>query len=71
MKANLWKIYLAGVVLVAACYFVYGSPGVSKLVLYNGIGLSAVVAVLYGIRRNKPTNRRAPGSSSPARWGRS
>ncbi len=59
MKANLWKIYLAGVVLVAACYFVYGSPGVSKLVLYNGIGLSAVVAVLYGIRRNKPTNRRA------------
>lgn len=59
VKANLWKIYLASVVVVAAYYFVYGSPGVSKLVLYNGIAVSAVSAVLFGIRRNKPTNRRA------------
>ena len=59
MKSNLWKIYLAGVVAVAASYFVYGSPGVSKLVLYNGIALSAVVAVLYGIRRNQPANKTA------------
>ncbi len=59
VKANLWKIYLAGVVAVAVSYFVYGSPGVSKLVLYNGIALSAVVAVLYGIYRNQPANKTA------------
>ena len=59
MKTNLWKIYLTLVVLVAAYYFVWGSPGLSKLVLYNGIGLSSVVAVLYGIRRHQPENKRA------------
>ncbi|MFK7920123.1 MAG: GNAT family N-acetyltransferase [Ilumatobacter sp.] len=59
MKANLWKGYLAAVVIVAACYFIFGSPGLSKLVLYNGIALSSVVAVLTGIRRNNPVNRKA------------
>lgn len=59
MKANLWKVYLSLVVFVAAYYFVYGSPGLSKLVLYNGIGASAVVAVLYGIRRHQPANKKA------------
>ena len=57
MKSNLWKIYLAFV--VAVCYFVFGSPGLSKLVLYNGIALSAVIAVFYGIRRNQPANKKA------------
>ena len=37
----------------------YETTSLSKLVLYNGIGLSAVVAVLYGIRQNQPANRRA------------
>jgi diguanylate cyclase len=59
VKSNLWKLYLAGVVVVAAVYFIWGSPGLSKIVLYNGIGFSAVVAVLYGVRRHQPANKRA------------
>jgi diguanylate cyclase len=59
VKAHVWKIYLAGVLVVAAYYFTFGSPGVSRLFAYNGIGLSAVIAVLAGIRRNKPANKRA------------
>lgn len=59
MKSNLWKGYLVLVVFVAAYYFVYGSPGLSKLVLYNGIGASAVIAVLYGIHQNQPANKKA------------
>ncbi len=59
VKSYIWKTYLAAVVVVAAYYFVYGSPGISKLVLYNGIALSAVLAVFAGIWRNKPKNRKA------------
>jgi diguanylate cyclase len=59
VKSNLWKIYLAGVIAVGTYYFLFGSPGVSRLFAYNGIGLSAVVAVLVGVRRNRPANKRA------------
>ncbi len=46
MRTNLWKIYLLGVVAVAATYFLSEVTSLSKLVLYNGIGLIAVIAVL-------------------------
>ena len=59
MRTNLWKLYLLGVVAVAATYFLSETTSLSKLVLYNGIGLSAVIAVLFGIVRNNPENKRA------------
>jgi len=45
--------------MVAMVYFLVETTSLSKLVLYNGIGLSAVIATLIGIRRNCPENRRA------------
>ncbi len=59
MRTNLWKLYLLGVVAIAATYFLSETTSLSKLVLYNGIGLSAVIAVLFAIRKNNPPNRRA------------
>ncbi|NND75328.1 MAG: GNAT family N-acetyltransferase [Ilumatobacter sp.] len=59
MRANVWKIYLTLAVAVAATYFLVETTSLSKLVLYNGIGLSAVIAVLFGIWRNQPTNKKA------------
>jgi diguanylate cyclase (GGDEF)-like protein len=54
---------------VAAGYFLVPKSNLSHLMLYNGIGLSSVIAVLVGIRRNQPADRRpwlliAAGQSS-------
>lgn len=38
----------------AGAYFLLPTSSLSKLVLYNGIGLSAVVALMVGIRKNRP-----------------
>ncbi len=59
MPTRLHQVYLALVSLVATTYFVIPTTTLSKLLLYNGIGLSAVIALSIGIRRNKSTNRRA------------
>ncbi len=59
MRANLWKLYILLSVAVAAIYFLVETTSLSKLVLYNGIGLCAVIATLYGIRKNQPENRKA------------
>ncbi len=59
MNPRTWKLYLFGALLVAMVYFLVETTSLSKLVLYNGIGLSAVIATLIGIRRNSPENRRA------------
>lgn len=59
LRRNGWKLYLILVLTMAVVYFAGEPTSLSKLLLYNGIGLSAVVAVLYGIRRNRPVNRRA------------
>ena len=59
MRARLTYTYVAAATAVASVYFLRENTSLSKLVLYNGIGLSAVLAVLYGIRRNQPVNRRA------------
>jgi diguanylate cyclase (GGDEF)-like protein len=42
--------------VVAAVYFIVPTTPVSKLLLYNGVGLSSVIAVLVGIRRNRPAD---------------
>ncbi|MEL6893317.1 MAG: EAL domain-containing protein, partial [Actinomycetota bacterium] len=56
---NVWKLYLALVAAVAAAYLTIDATSLSKLVLYNGIGLSAVIAVLFGIGKHQPENKRA------------
>ena len=43
----------------ATAYFILPTTPLSKLLLYNGIGLSAVIATLLGIRHQRPENRRA------------
>src|SRR5205809_6053990 len=49
-----WKIYLAtAMAAIAGHYFV---RGVAQSHLYELIGASAVVAIMVGIRRNKPTS---------------
>ena len=43
----------------AVAYFVLPTTPLSKLLLYNGIALSAVIATMVGIRRKRPENRSA------------
>ena len=59
MQRRAWAVYMASTLVVAALYFALPTTTVSKLVLYNGIGLSAVIAILCGIRVNRPANARA------------
>jgi diguanylate cyclase len=54
--AKLWRFYLVGVAAVAAAYFLIPNTTWSKLVLYNGIGLSAVIANFAGQRVHRPRN---------------
>jgi diguanylate cyclase len=58
VKPSVWKYYVLVATLVAGTYFSVETTAMSKLVLYNGIGASAVMAVLFGIWRNRPENRR-------------
>jgi hypothetical protein len=51
--------YLAGGVVVAFCYYLVPATGLvpqwaAKIGLYNGLGLSAVVAIVVGIRWHRP-----------------
>ncbi len=57
MRQRTWLVYLAAVVVVASAYFLIPTTTVSKLLLYNGLGLSAIVAIIVGIKRNRPTYR--------------
>ena len=59
MRRHAWALYIASTMVVATLYFALPTTTLSKLILYNGIGLSAVVAVFVGIARNKPANARA------------
>ena len=59
LPLNIWKWYLAFGLLVAASYFVLPPSLLSKITLYNGVGISSVIALLVGIRRNRPDNARA------------
>jgi two-component system cell cycle response regulator len=58
-----WALYLVGGVAVIMAYYLV--PAVSllpawtpKLVLYQGLSCSAAVAILVGVRRHKPSQRR-------------
>ncbi|MBW3601192.1 MAG: EAL domain-containing protein [Actinobacteria bacterium] len=57
MKRTIWQWYLLGGAVVAAAYLLLNPTATTKLVLYNGIGLSAVVAVVVGTTRNRPSHR--------------
>ncbi len=54
---RLWKIWLGVALTLTVIYFVAPHSSESKLVLYNGTGLLAVVVVLVGVRVNKPQPR--------------
>ena len=56
------RITIGYVLLTAAAavaYFILPTTPLSKLLLYNGIGLSAVIATLLGIRHKRGENRKA------------
>jgi signal transduction histidine kinase len=54
-----WLAYLAGGAVVALAYYLVPATGLvprwaAKIGLYNGLGLSAVVAIVVGVRRHRP-----------------
>jgi diguanylate cyclase (GGDEF)-like protein len=54
---QLWKIWFCLASLLTVIYFAVPDTRESKLFLYNGTGLLAIVVMLYGVRRNKPAQR--------------
>jgi diguanylate cyclase len=52
-----WLLYVSITAVVAAAYFVLPHTATSKLVLYNGLGASAIVMIARGVRTNRPTRR--------------
>ncbi|MFN0030496.1 MAG: GNAT family N-acetyltransferase [Acidimicrobiales bacterium] len=56
VPANAWRWYLVCGAMAGALYFALPHSLLSKIVLYNGIGLSAVIALLVGIRRSRPAH---------------
>ncbi|HEX3089410.1 MAG TPA: EAL domain-containing protein, partial [Ilumatobacteraceae bacterium] len=54
---QLWKIWFCLATLLTVIYFAVPDSRESKLLLYNGTGFLAILAVLYGVRRNKPAQR--------------
>ena len=62
MKTTVRRITLGYLLLstaAALAYFIVPTTPISKLLLYNGIGLAAVIATLVGIRNKRPENRLA------------
>ena len=53
-RLNGWTLYLLVACSLAVAYFVLPSTPLTKLVIYNGLGLSAVIAVIAGVRRHRP-----------------
>ena len=58
-RSRAWWAYLAAGALVALAYHLVPATGLvprwaAKIGLYNGLGLSAVVAILAGVRRHRP-----------------
>jgi diguanylate cyclase (GGDEF)-like protein len=51
-----WQGYLLAAGVVAVAYYATGSDA-ARLVLYNGLGLSSVVATLVGVGRYRPRDR--------------
>ena len=59
VKRSTWWLFAVATLIPATMYFLLEPTSMTKLVLYNGIGLSAVIAVSVGVRRNRPENARA------------
>jgi diguanylate cyclase (GGDEF)-like protein/PAS domain S-box-containing protein len=55
-RIGLWRLYLGAGALLAALY-VFVPPFKESGPVFNLLGLSAVVAVVVGIRRNRPKSR--------------
>ena len=51
--------YLLMTAAAAAAYFILPTTPLSKLLLYNGIGLAAVIVTLVGVRHKRSENRNA------------
>jgi diguanylate cyclase (GGDEF)-like protein len=58
VNVRLWRAYMLGGVLAIAGYL-FVPDGVPRDVAYIAVGLSCVVALLVGIRVNRPVNPRA------------
>ena len=61
-RSRAWWGYLAVGALIAAAYYLVPAAGLvprwaAKIGLYNGLGLSAVVAILVGVVRHRPERR--------------
>ncbi len=54
---HLWKIWLGVAAALTVTYFVAPHSSESKLFLYNGTGLLAVLTILYSVKVNKPEPR--------------
>ena len=61
-RSRAWWAYLAGGAVVALAYYLVPATGlvprwVAKIGLYNGLGLSAVVAIWSGCAGTGPSGR--------------
>ena len=54
---RLWIIWIVVAIGLTTTYFVLPTTPESKLVLYNGVGLLSILALLAGIRRNQAEPR--------------
>lgn len=56
MESNLWRWYLAAVVVVGQYYFVSAVSATPDATLYTGLGISSVVAVIAGLVLHRPAS---------------
>jgi diguanylate cyclase (GGDEF)-like protein len=56
-RNHIWLAWLGLATVMTVVYFAVPNTPESKLILYNGVGLMSVVAVLVGIRMNDATPR--------------
>ncbi len=57
VKRLVIALYLTSVLVMASAYFMLSPTPLSKLALYNGVGLLSLLGTIAGIRRNRPTHR--------------
>jgi diguanylate cyclase len=57
VKRILLSGYLSLIVAMSSAYFMLDPTPVTKLVLYNGVGLLALIGTIVGIKLHKPTYR--------------
>jgi diguanylate cyclase (GGDEF)-like protein/PAS domain S-box-containing protein len=55
VNPNLWRVYLAAGAVLSVVYFLV-PLGLDHHIVYDAIGWSSIIAILYGVRRNRPAN---------------